>query len=160
MIQKYKYFNFFVAIIILFQLNRICAQDNVGFNFIFLTHHPGGNRMAFLQPNKLDKQAKYVLNWGGALHYERFIYRKRWSIKLAQAMYSDCARLFAGHTHIAFRANLLNGDKHSLRIDFGPTWVYRQSWHRFPGYEQENRCFKLRGDWDYVFRVVWWRNRV
>lgn len=137
---------------------HLSAQDNVGLNFIFLTWHPGGNKMAFLQPNRLDDKAKLVLNWGGVAHYERFIYRKKLSVKLAQAAYSDCAQLFAGHTHIAFRLNVLNSEKHALRFGFGPTWVYRKNWNRFPGYVQENRYLKSRGDWQYVF--VWYGGEI
>lgn len=147
-----------LCLLLYLNMQRVAAQDNIGFNFLFLTHHFGGNKMAFLQPNKLDKNAKYVLNWGGVVHYERYIYRKRISLKVAQAMYSDCATLFAGHTHLAFRVNFLNSDRHSLRLGFGPTWVYRETWHRFPDYVQENVYFERRGDWDYVF--VWYGGEI
>lgn len=134
------------------------AQDNLGFNFLFMTWHPGGDDMAFLQPNKLDKKATLVLNWGGVVHYERFIFRKRLSIKLAQGAYSDCAQLFAGHTHLAFRLNLLNSNRHDLRVGFGPTLVYRKSWDRLPGYVQQNRYLKTKGNWQYAF--VWYGGEV
>lgn len=134
------------------------SQDNIGMNFIFMTWHPKGDAMAFLQPNKLDKDAKLVLNWGGVAHYERFIYRNRISIKLAQGAYSDCAKLFAGHTHLAFRLNVLNADKHALRLGFGPTLVYRKSWYQLPGYVQQNRYLKTKGDWQYAF--VWYGGEI
>lgn len=134
------------------------AQDNFGVNFIFMTWHPKGDKMAFLQPNRLDPEAKIVLNWGGVAHYERFIYKKRWSLKVAQAAYSDCANLFAGHTHLGFRWNFLNGEKHSLRFGFGPTYVYRQSWYQLDGYEQQNQYLKTRGNWQTAF--VWYGGEV
>lgn len=134
------------------------AQDNLGFNFVFMTWHLGGDEMAFLQPNRLIEDATLVPNWGGVIHYERFIYKRRLSLKVAQGAYSDCARLFAGHTHLAFRLNLLNGKKHDLRLGFGPTWVYRESWERFPGYVQNNPYLKSKGDWQHAF--VWYGGSV
>lgn len=146
--------------IILFSLSTtaMLSQDNVGFNFLFMTWHPGGNNMAFLQPNKLDSKAILVLNWGGVVHYERFIYRQRFSIKIAQGAYSDCANLFAGHTHVAFRINFFNGKKHALRFGFGPTFIYRQSWERFPGYKQENHYLKTHGNWQTAF--IWYAGEI
>ncbi len=134
--------------------NRCQAQDNLGLNFVGMTWHFGGDEMAKLQPNRLVEDATWVPNWGAVAHYERFIYKKRLSIKLATAAYSDCARLFAGHTHLAFRLNVLNGDRHALRLGFGPTVVYRESWFRFPGYVQQNQYLKTKGNWQYAF--VWY----
>lgn len=147
-----------LILILLCITGKSYAQDNFGVNFIFLTWHPGGDDMAFLQPGKLDKNASLVVNWGGVLHYERYIYRNRISVKIAQAAYSDCAQLFAGHTHLAFRINALNGENHALRFGFGPTWVYRKSWDRFPGYVQKTDLLKVKGDWQRTF--VWYGGEI
>lgn len=147
-----------IPFFILFLGKTATGQDNFNINFIFMTWHPDGDEMAFLQPNRLDEEARFVLNWGAVMAYERFVYRKRFSLKLAQAAYSDCAQLFAGHTHLAFRLQILNGEKHNLRFGFGPTWVYRKSWHRFPGYEPQNRYLKTKGDWQYAF--VWYGGEI
>jgi len=127
------------------------SQDNIGVNFPFLTWHPGGDKMYFLQPNRLDKNAVFVLNYGIIGHYERYIFKQRLSIKVAQAFYSDCAELFAGHTHLAFRLTLLNTRLNTIRLGFGPTFVYRKSWYRFPDYVQQTKYLKTKGDWQYVF---------
>lgn len=148
----------FTLLFFVFPKPKAEAQNNIGFNFIFMTWHPDGDDMAFLQPRKLDPEAKFVLNWGGVVHYEHFIFKKRLSIKIAQGAYSDCAKLFAGHTHIALRLSILNSEKHFLRFGFGPTWVYRQSWYRFPGYEQQNQYLKTKGDWQYAF--VWYGGEI
>ena len=134
------------------------AQDNIGFNFIFMTWHFGGDEMAHLQPNKLDPKATFVPNWGGVGHYERFIYKRRLSLKVVTGAYSDCARLFAGHTHLAFRWNIIQRERHDLRVGFGPTWVYRQSWHRFPGYIQNIPYFRTKEDWQTAF--VWYGGEI
>lgn len=130
------------------------AQDNVGLRFVFGTLHPNGEKMAFLMPNKLDKNAVAVLNWGFIGHYQRYIYKKRISLKVAQGGYSDCARLFAGHTHLGFRFNFLNGKRHSLEFGFGPTFVYRESWNRFEGYVQDTKLLKNTKNWQWNF--VWY----
>jgi len=148
-----------LTIILFFQKAPIgFSQNNFDANLIFLTWHPGGDEMYFLQPRRLDARANLVLNYGGVLAYEHFVYKKRLSLKLAQAAYSDCAALFAGHTHIAFRWNVLSSDRHALRLGFGPTWFYRQSWERFPGYIQQNPYLKTRGDWQYSF--VWYGGEI
>lgn len=151
-------FYIILLFLVLSQALKSFAQDNMGINFLFTTWHIGGDKMAFLQPNKLDKNANIVLIWGAVGHYERFIYKKRFSLKVTSSAYNDCANLFAGHTHLAFRFNFLNSSKHALRFGFGPTIVYRQSWHRFPGYEQQNRYLKSKGDWQYAF--VWYGGEI
>ncbi|MCE7042422.1 hypothetical protein [Dyadobacter sp. CY312] len=130
------------------------GQDNIGLRFVFGTLHPQGEKMAFLMPNKLDKNAVAVLNWGFIGSYQRYIYKKRFSLKVAQGAYSDCARLFAGHTHLGFRVNFLNGKKHALEFGFGPTFVYRESWNRFEGYVQDTKLLKNTKNWQWNF--VWY----
>lgn len=134
------------------------AQDNFGLRYVFGTIHPGGDDMAFLQPQKLDKNAVAVLNWGFIASYERYLIKKRIAIKVAQGGYSDCAELFAGHTHLGFRLNLLSGRRHYLEVGFGPTFVYRQSWNRFDGYVQQTSRLKNSAHWQYAF--VWYGGEV
>jgi hypothetical protein len=143
-----------VLFLLLASINLAKAQDNVGLRFVFGTLHPQGDKMAFLMPNKLDENAVAVLNWGFIGSYQRYIYKKRFSLKVAQGAYSDCARLFAGHTHLGFRVNFLNGKKHSLEFGFGPTFVYRESWNRFEGYIQDTKLLKNTKNWQWNF--VWY----
>jgi hypothetical protein len=143
-----------VLFLLLASINLAKAQDNVGLRFVFGTLHPQGDKMAFLMPNKLDENAVAVLNWGFIGSYQRYIYKKRFSLKVAQGAYSDCARLFAGHTHLGFRVNFLNGRKHSLEFGFGPTFVYRESWNRFEGYIQDTKLLKNTKNWQWNF--VWY----
>ncbi|MBB5283900.1 hypothetical protein HNQ92_002026 [Rhabdobacter roseus] len=137
---------------------RSWAQGNVGLRFVFGTVHPNGSEMAFLMPHRLDSRAVLVANWGFIGSYQHYLYRKRISIKIAQGMYSDCAKLFAGHTHLGFRLNLLNGDRHYLELGFGPTFVYRETWHRFPEYRQENKYLISTDRWQKAF--VWYGGEV
>lgn len=146
-----RHYAAFILITILAYTSDAHAQDNVGLRFVFGTLHPKGEKMAFLMPNKLDKNAVAVLNWGFIGSYQHYFYKKRFAIKVAQGAYSDCARLFAGHTHVGFRVNFLNGKKHSLEFGFGPTFVYRQSWNRFEGYVQDTRLLKNTEHWQWNF---------
>ncbi len=130
------------------------AQDNIGLRFVFGTVHPAGETMAFLMPHKLDDRAVAVLNWGFIGSYQRYIYKRRLSLKVAQGAYSDCAQLFAGHTHLGFRFNFLNSRRHYLEFGFGPTLVYRQNWDRFEGYVQETNLLRNSGKWQWNF--VWY----
>ncbi len=130
------------------------SQDNIGLRFVFATVHPAVEKNAFLMPNRLDKNAHFVLNWGFIGSYQKYIYKRRLSLKVAQGAYSDCARLFAGHTHLGFRFNFLNSRRHFLEFGFGPTLVYRKSWYRFAGYEQETNLLKNTDKWQWNF--VWY----
>ena len=130
------------------------GQGNVGLRFVFGTWHPKANKMAFLMPHRLDPGAHFVPNWGLIGSYQYYFHKQRWSVKVAQGMYSDCAQLFAGHTHVGFRLNVLNSNRHFLEIGFGPTLVYRQTWYRFPGYVQETGLLKNTDNWQWNF--VWY----
>jgi len=130
------------------------AQDNIGIRFVFATIHPAGEKNAFLMPNRLDENAHVVLNWGFIGSFQKYIYKRRLSLKVAQGAYSDCARLFAGHTHLGFRFNFLNSRRHYLEFGFGPTFVYRKTWYRFAGYEQETNLLKNTDKWQWNF--VWY----
>lgn len=148
--------SFCLPILLLFLLSgrKSFAQDNFGLRFVFGTLHPGGDSTAYLQPRKLDKNAVAVLNWGFIASYQRYIYKKRIALKVAQGGYSDCAELFAGHTHLGFRVNFLNGRRHYLEFGFGPTFVYRQNWNRLDGYVQQTPRLKNSEHWQYAF--VWY----
>ncbi|MBD2702873.1 hypothetical protein IC229_19660 [Spirosoma sp. BT702] len=134
------------------------AQGNVGLRFVFGTLHPKGNKMAFLMPLRLDDNATFVLNWGFIGSYQYYFHKKRWSVKVAQGMYSDCAKLFAGHTHLGLRVNLLRSERHYLEFGFGPTFVYRETWYRFPDYHQETGLLKNTNRWQWNF--VWYGGEI
>ena len=156
-----RQFKLFLVIVLMsgcFALTESAGQDNIGLRFVFATIHPVGEKNAFLMPNKLDKNAHFVLNWGFIGSYQRYIYKRRLSLKFAQGAYSDCATLFAGHTHIGFRFNFLNSSKHYLEFGFGPSFVYRESWYRLPGYEQETSLLKNAKKWQWNF--VWYGGEI
>ena len=129
------------------------AQNNIGLKYFGLSIHPKGEKdNAFLMPNKLDKEACLVLNMGGVISYEHFIYKDLLSIKVAQALYADCAARTGGFSHIGVRGRILKTGKHLLNGGIGPTLVYRRNWLELEGYTNQNR---FRGDkdnrWQYLF---------
>jgi len=137
---------------LLLSLNTL-AQNNVGLKYFGLSIHPKGEKdNAFLMPHKLDKEAYLVLNIGGVLSYEHFIYKDILSIKVAQALYADCAARTGGFSHIGLRGRILKTGKHLVSGGIGPTLVYRRSWLELEGYKNQNR-FKGNKDsqWQYLF---------
>ena len=142
-----------IATISLFYCEKVIAQDNIGIKYFGLSIHPKGEKKnSFLMPNKLDKYAYLVMNFGAELIYEKFIYKDILSVKAVQAIYADCAEKFGGFSHIGFRAKIFKIGKHSLNGGIGPTLVFRENWQKINGYVNPNR---FKGDknekWQYLF---------
>jgi hypothetical protein len=111
------------------------VPSNVSLKFLGFTIHPFGDRTANLQPYKLDKNARFVMNFGGVLGYERFIFEDVVSIKGLQAVFADCSAGLASVTHAAVRGTFLNRNGHRLSLGFGPALIIRQDWARLPDYQ-------------------------
>ena len=129
------------------------AKDNVGVKFFGLSIHPLGEKdNAHLMPLKLDKNGYFVLNIGGVAMYEKFVLGDFVSIKLAQAMYADCATRLGGFSHLGLRGRIIKKGRHFLYGGIGPTLIYRRNWHELPGYVDQHR-FKGGSSvkWQYLF---------
>lgn len=107
------------------------AQDVVTLKYFGLTIHPFGDRTAALQPYKLDKKARFVMNFGGFAGYEHYVWRDLVSVKAIQGVFSDCSGGLAGISHIGVRGLLADNEKHRLMVGAGPAIMYRDSWARF-----------------------------
>lgn len=132
---------------------KAIGQDNLGIKYFGLSIHPKGEKQnSFLMPNKLDKNAYFVINFGGEMMYEKFVYKDIVSVKIIQALYADCAEKLGGFSHIGVRAKIFKTGKHSLFGGIGPTLVYRKNWQKMNGYINPNR---FKGDvndkWQYLF---------
>lgn len=142
-------------IIMLFSLS-LKAQDNAGIKFFGMSIHPKGEKdNAFLMPNKLDKNAYLVLNFGGIVSYEYFIFKDIISLKAVQALYADCAARLGGFSHIGLRAIILRRGKHTLNGGIGPTIVYRKNWLELSGYVNQNR-FTGGKENKYQYLLLWY----
>jgi len=146
--------NLFTALLILFAFVQVSfSQNNVGLKFFGLSIHPKGEQLnAFLMPRKLDQNGYFVVNLGGMLSYEYFLYKDILSVKVVQALYSDCAARLGGISHIGLRGRIFKYKRHSLYGGIGPTVAFRRNWLEMKGYTNLNRFV---GDsnayWQYLF---------
>ncbi|MDG1331227.1 MAG: hypothetical protein P8P74_02780 [Crocinitomicaceae bacterium] len=107
------------------------AQDAITIKHFGMTIHPFGDKTANLQPNKLDKNARFVLNYGLFLGYEKFVYEDLVSIKFIQGFLADCSNGFAMISHIGVRGAIYKSEKHRVYVGLGPAFLVRDSWNRF-----------------------------
>ena len=144
----------FFALISFFTFSeRLTAQDHIGIKFFGLSIHPKGEKdNAFLMPNKLDKNAYLVMNFGAEIMYEKFLHKDILSVKVVQALYSDCAEKLGGFSHIGIRAKIFKIERHSLFGGIGPTLVFRRNWQEMSEYVNPNR-FKgeVNDKWQCLF---------
>lgn len=111
------------------------TPSNLSLKFLGFTIHPLGDRTAHLQPYKLDPHARFVMNFGGVIGYERYLCQDVLSVKVLQAIFADCSAGLASATHVALRGTFLNRGGHRLSFGFGPALIIRQDWGRLPGYQ-------------------------
>lgn len=122
------------------------AQSNVSLKYFGLTMHPFGDKTAYLQPYKLDNNARFVLNFGGFASYEKYLWEEIISVKAMQGVFTDCSGGMAGVTHLGLR---ISGEKgrHRLGIGLGPTFFYREDWNRFEGYTDSGFMKRANNRW-------------
>lgn len=128
------------------------GQSNVSLQYFGLTIHPFGDYSAEVQPYRLDDNANFVLNFGGYLSYEKYVWHDILSIRVKQGAFTDCSAGKMGVSHIGVNFRLIGNEKHRLHFSFGPAFIYRESWNRFEVYK--NKGFwndgEFRGDeWQY-----------
>ena len=111
------------------------GQSNLNIKFLGLNLHPQGDPNAELMPLNFDEKGYLVMTLGGTVGYERFIKPNKFSLKIMQAAYSDCAARFSGFTHVGVRWVVFKKGKHSLNGGIGPTFIYRRSWHQLENYK-------------------------
>ncbi len=127
----------FLIILFLFVFAKADAQTAFTFRYFGLTVHPFGDQTAEIQPYKLDKNARFVLNFGGFVSADHYVYKDLVCVTGMQAFFTDCAGGWAGFTHIGIRALVLEKGRHRLMLGAGPMLYYRQDWNRFEEYEDK-----------------------
>lgn len=133
----------FILFILLFSAN-VKGQSNITVQYFGMTVHPFGDYTAEIQPYKLDKNARFVMNFGGFVSYEKFVWYDIVSLRVKQGIFSDCSAGFMGASHIGVNLRLLGNKKHRLSFAIGPAFIYRNSWNRFEIYE--NRGYWNEGE--------------
>src|SRR5687768_6949257 len=120
---------------VLFSALQGYSQNSLSAEFVGFTIHPAGDPTAHLQPNKLDKEARFVVNYGTVITYEHFIIGDVLAVKGLQAIAADCSAGWASITHLALKGMVIRKPKHRLGVGIGPAFLVRESWHRFEDYE-------------------------
>ena len=134
--------------------------------YMGLTFHPGGGavRMVKNYPLKFDEKAYLVLNIGASAAFDVDI-SKKFFLRASAAAFMDCAYLKSGFLHIGFRWKALTMGKHSINMGVGPTFAFREDWHRFDEYRDTDfygdrvykgwqyRFFPVGGEIEYLFKI-------
>ena len=104
--------------------------------YLGLTYHPDGGATPELYPLKFDRHAYLVLDIGavGKLDYRL---GKYFFARFTSGLYLDCALLMAGCVHVGPRMQYSLG-KNSINIGIGPIFSFRQDWHRFEQFEDDD----------------------
>ncbi len=146
-----------IALIFLCTSALPAGQVRLGLKFFGLSVHPQGVIHEELMPLKLDPDGYVVLNLGGTLNAEYYIWKDIVSVKLVQGFYADCAMQPAGFTHIGLRGRIFQSGRHSLNGGIGPTWIYRGAWKKLDGYQVapgeffKNTTQDGNWEWNFVF---------
>ncbi len=100
--------------------------------YLGLTYHPEGGNTPEVYPLKLDRKAYLVLDVGAAGKLDYRLNRYAF-VRVTAALYMDCAFVAAGCLHAGPRLEHAWGDN-SVNAGIGPIFSFRQDWHRFPQY--------------------------
>jgi len=150
-----RFYIFFLIFGFVIVASSSFSQSNLSLKYFGLTVHPFGDYSASIQPNKLDKNAFFVLNFGGYASYEKFVWYDFISIKLKQGIFTDCSAGMMGVSHFGAQLKLLENQKNRLSFGIGPTFIYRESWKRFEVYEDsgfwKTYTSKKYGEIQYTF---------
>jgi len=145
------------GLLLLVSATMLGQGQTIGIKYFGISLHPKGDPQYRLMPYRLDNKGYVVVNFGGIVSYEYFLYRQLFSIKFAQGFYSDSGGYPSGHTHIGFRAALAKGKRGTLSFGFGPTFIYRKSWRFKEGYH-DTGLFKTIGKVQHKF--VWYGGEI
>lgn len=115
----------------------LVAQNAFTVRYFGLTVHPFGDQTASIQPYKLDKQARFVANFGGFASFDHYVYKDLLCVTAMQGLFTDCAGGLGGFTHIGIRALVYERKKHRFMLGLGPMIYYREDWNRFEEYDDK-----------------------
>jgi hypothetical protein len=104
--------------------------------YLGLTYHPYGGTTAEIYPLKFDEKAYLVLSVGAAGNLD-YSFNRFFFVRLATALYADCALVLAGAVHVGPRLQIIWG-KNNINLGIGPIFSFRQDWHRFEEYVNDD----------------------
>ena len=153
--------SFLAVVMICLTSVPLFAHDfSFGVKLFGLTIHPIGALNYPLFPLKLDSEGFVVFNPGVTLNAEYFVWRDIISIKAVQGLYGDCVMQFAGFSHIGFRIRFLKIKRFSMNVGIGPTFLYKRSWYRLPGYNDSLEAYKGAKDEDWQYLFYWYAGEI
>ena len=118
--------------------------------YLGLTFHPGGGTTPEIYPLKLDKKAYLDLEVGVAANLD-YSLGKYTFLRLSSSLYKDCAFVTAGCIHFGPRLQY-RWKKSSVNIGIGPIFSFREDWHQFPEYQDDDFYGdRVHGRWQYRF---------
>jgi hypothetical protein len=103
--------------------------------FLGITYHPNGGTTPEVYPLKFDKKAFLVLDVGVAAKLD-YRLSHHFFFRFTTALYQDCAFVTAGGLHAGPRMQFTWGSN-SFNIGIGPIFSFRQDWHRFKQYQDD-----------------------
>ena len=153
--------SFLAVVMICLTSVPLFAHDfSFGVKLFGLTIHPIGALNYPLFPLKLDSEGFVVFNPGVTLNAEYFVWRDIISIKAVQGLYGDCVMQFAGFSRIGFRIRFLKIKRFSMNVGIGPTFLYKRSWYRLPGYNDSLEAYKGTKDEDWQYLFYWYAGEI
>jgi hypothetical protein len=123
---------------------------HLSIQYLGLTYHPGGGNTPEVYPMKLDEKAYLVLDVGVAANLD-YRLSNYFFLRFTSALYKDCAFVTAGCVHAGPRFQFSWGEN-SVNIGIGPILSFRQDWHRFAQYkDDEFYGSRIYNGWQYRF---------
>lgn len=103
--------------------------------------------------NSLNKSKKLILEPGFNITYDNFISGDYFSMRIKQGLFIDKMNMKSGFTSIGLRRKLFSRFEHSLNLAVGPSIIYRESWNKISGFNNED-YFSSSGNIDYKFMLI------
>lgn len=137
-------------LLILFAFLIIClakthAQQRISIYACGFTIHSNGDPNAELMPLKLDKNGKYLINYGAVFHYKRYI-NERVTINAIQTIQADCALQKSAGSGFTIGYEFFNRENHCFTIATGPGFYIRESWQKFDNYIEETNFWLTKNE--------------
>ncbi len=141
----------------LYANNEEVLESNwhISLQYIGISYHPGGGTHKEKYPLKIDDDAYWLVNVGGAINVDYDVIDSIAFVRGAAAFYKDCAFLYAGYFHLGVRGIIFTFGNHSVNGGIGATLIYRENWNQIPEYKKdsfyENAILNNRWEYQYLF---------
>ncbi|MGM0651124.1 MAG: hypothetical protein ACQES1_11550 [Bacteroidota bacterium] len=119
----------------------------------FLGFHPLDTQNRDLFENALDANAQWVVEPNVMLSVETYLRGTQLSWRFMPGFYVDAAAQPAMFFHVGIKYRFLQILRSSFDIAVGPTYNFREDWHKVPGYKPEG-SFNLNGNWENKFYLL------